>query len=188
MRVLFRVVFALAGLLAVAPATAAAVEQEPFPTGPAYSSSVTAASVQIAAEFWHADPCPAGQTFIVARLQSGYATPAGGAPLERVSVEYPCTILLSPIVVWRVDALRPDYQDDILECGLIVHAVGHQLGFDHDDDARSAMFGGALTSTVRRCYSHFKPRSVSRKRDRVLNERVWAQHPGSPILDHMVTP
>lgn len=191
MRALPRLLLLAVALLAVAaPGAALAQEPPPFPDGPAYSSPVTATSLQIARDFWKTDPCPGGVTFIVARLAatSSSQTPAGAAPIERVWPDHPCTIVLSRWLVWRVTPKNPDYNDDIVECGAIVHAVGHQLEFDHSDDYRSVMFGGELTITVRRCYSHFKPRSVSRKRDRVLHDRVWAQHPGSPTLDHMVTP
>jgi hypothetical protein len=172
MSVLVRLLALCAVAFVLAPGTAVALE---MPTGEPYANSVTARSMQVAVAFWHANPCPDGVTFLVARLQATSSTAAGAAPLERMNPAWGCTALLSPVIAYRYEGA--DYQDDIQECDTIVHWLGHVLGFDHDDDRSSVMFGGAITSTVMGCYRMFKPRRVSRARDRVLHERVWAHYP-----------
>lgn len=155
------------------PAVATA---DDFPTDRPFSTPTTAASFEVATKFWHANPCPAGVTFYVGALQSTTSS-AGTAPIERFSPLQPCQIVLAAAIALEFNPRHPDYQDAIAECGAIVHYVGHALGFEHDDDWRSIMFGGRLTATVMGCYRAFKPSCVSRRKDRAVNERVWARYP-----------
>lgn len=147
-----------------------------FPSeAPVVSTPVIRASLRIAVAYWSANPCPTGFAVRIAELSSDGSTPDGAAPIERVWGDRRCDIVLSPAIAMRFVGVEDDYQDNIRECGAIVHAVEHAIdpSRPHSDDVHS-IFNAAPSATVRPCYKRFKPKRVTIRQDRSLYERIWA--------------
>lgn len=136
---------------------------DPPITTPLYGLRYTD-SLKIAVEFWDATPPCTVRMYAAtnAQLEATVGYPADAA-VRAVQTGPDCP-------VW----IGPDYDDDFYDnrisvCGLIVHEVGHLLGYQHVNDPASIMYPWGLP-TVYGCYHRFLPRGYG---------QVWrADHDG----------